>query len=449
MDDERLEPFLIQQSIPFGSFSETVTHPSFLSLFISDDKDVQNYIIQHFDQILQLAFRITRGKKASIIASTQIIKNCKYPFLNRLYTETNLINFLTNYPFRCRVFKPASHHLYFLLLHIFIYTQNDSIVPSFATRNYFESLLEISDLYPAYSFIIDAIRDQRYATTLQNINFSQSVFNFLGVEALHDSCMSILTIGMENPPFNYQIADVLQKTNALRKMIDICLKDIDPDTIKFIKYTVQAYVKKRSVYRMQRVFSYIQKYQDKFCDTVSGQKFFTRATEDLAIIALTIAEEEHIVSPSFERMLYRLSEDFFVFQNNSILHSLVVNIFKVLSDCGLLTQSVVKASGIGLRIVDAYLHKKNDVTISYWGHTRELSLIINRFDVTQFGIDRRIWDSAVMGRVTEEKNIIHRDYGGYTPRFNITPAAIDQIVSVSLIFLTFLGIMWIFRKRIQ
>ncbi|EAX96677.1 hypothetical protein TVAG_489590 [Trichomonas vaginalis G3] len=432
------------------NFVDYVTSTSFMNLFMNNDSKTLDFVIAHFDQIMQLGFRTVNGKKNLVTPCLQIIRNIRYPFLTDVYQKTNLASFLTNYPIHCRAFSNASHHIYFLLLPNYIYTQTRRLMSPFSTDEFFSSIIQVCDLFPANEFLRQTISTAgaRTLSIFDQISFCPRLTQCLFYNELAIPAIEILTLGLANR-LQYQVVDTLMQNQILQNLIELSMKSKTPEYFGFLRSVFQISQKNPSFYKAKQLSQKITEYKDEFCSIVLRLRLFTRISEVAAYLVIDIIEFDHIITDPFIEMTRRLVIDFFDFPAHTFLHQTVLSLFRMLLKTGHLTPSIISRSGLPMKLVDAYDRREGEIGVSFWAETRELAEIVNMFGITQFGITQDVWRKKVMNRVNAEMAIIQKDYGGYTPRISCNGSILDLLLSFIVIFVTFLGIMWVFRKRIQ
>lgn len=438
------------QQQPVLDFAEYITSASFMNLFMSSDSRTLQFVIEHFDQIMQLGFRTVTGKKSLVTPCLQIIKNIKYPFLTDVYQQTNLASFLTNYPIHCRSFSSASHHIYFLLLPNYIYTQTRRLMSPFSTDEFFNSIIQVIDLFPANEFLRQTISTAgaRTLSIFDQIDFCPHLTNCLFIPELSLPALEILTLGLANG-LQYQVVEALMQGDILDQFINNAINGKMPEYLGFLRSVFQVSQKNPSFFKAKLLSQKITEYKNQFCQKVLRIRYFTRISEAAAYLAIDITENDKVITEPFLEMTRRLVFDFFDFPSHSFLHQTVLQLFRMLLKINHLTPLIINRSGLPLKLLDAYDRREGEIGVSFWAETRELAEIVNMFGAAQFGVSPDDWRKKVMSRVNSELAILGRDYGGYTPAITCNGSIADLLLSFIIIFVTFLGIMWIFRKRIQ
>jgi len=431
-------------------FLTVITSNLFYDGFVSRDSIIIDYIISHFDLILQYGFKTTKCKKHISIICYNILRNITYPLFSRVINETSLITFITNYPIHCKQFSNSSRHMFFLLLPRFIFSSSGQMILPFASTTFFNSIIQVLDYYPAFEFMNGLISraSARTLSTFETINLSSMIISGVFLPVIGHQCEEIICTGFSHG-LQYQIANSLLNNRVIIGLINLAFETRSYLTYGFISSIYHYCVINKSIYQMKQIKQAIESFTHDFCVTILENVFFNQVSDRCLQLITDILDENSKMTQEIFQVCKKVFQDFFLFPNHNILHLSFLKLMIVLSKKSLIDQQFLNGLDMHSNILFHYENKESFKNASYWGHLREIIRLIDLYNVSECGVDQYSWTRWVQSEVSIQNSIVDRDYGGYSPTLRCSFGGLDVALSFLLIFLTFFGILWVFRKRIQ
>ena len=445
-------------------FNRIITSSSFIGQFMSRDIHAQNFVVENFHQILMVGMRTKKEKGRVVVACIAILSSIQYPFLNEIYEKTNLALFLTNYPHYSRTFPPGSMHIYFRLLSHFIYSHNNKVLAPYANQDFFYSLIDLIDNYPATEFLSEFIATANSVTItlLRNLGFCYKLFDCMKDERKKEPALELLGIALKSG-FQYHIIDVLcqeidgdsdildndsDNENRERYIKQLIRTAIDQKDFCFIYFLRDLFAALKSIIsysKAKKLIDDISSFKESFCLLVLNDKRFSRLSDAASNLVIDIHEINLVMYEQLTNMACKLVRNFFDFTMNNFLHNTVVRMFHVIQKTGRLSYDFLGKTEVVSFILDAYTRKKENVGISYWAQARDIATLLSTFDISKF-VSLDLWNRYVKRKINHESWIAKSEYGGYKPTIFCVKNEYDFFISISIIVFTFLAIIIIFKK---
>ena len=432
---------------PTVKLENIITLPSFGSLWTLCDERLYEFIIQHYDELIEIGFQL-KEKSRSSLRCMQIMIASNKVFKHMLYTQTDFIDFMYNYVFNINKYPSYSHKNYFTVLPNIMFDDNGKLVSKFDGK-FFVALFENIQNEIVYNYVLNLVSVENVQSSTVQIIKQNDIMKIIVNHFTKDGPYSIkryhrLFMGMVGGRYDSQAIDALLE--EIDGIIKFAIEKKDTDSFLFIR-DVNRYASRRFWFsKWKKIHSHVIPHIAIFCRIGIENKAFTPISEACIKLSISITETTGEVRPEFMNLFANLSKQFFEYKRNDFLHICFLNCLNLLLSYKKYQQellTIFNETDFFNRIIMCYEERESDFVSSYWGHLRVISEKIDYLAKRGKNIDLAKWNSIVIEKNKLNESIIKRRYGGPLP-FNPNERDPFMLYFYCFIFILFSIIVLIF-----
>ncbi|OHS97616.1 hypothetical protein TRFO_09312 [Tritrichomonas foetus] len=387
-------------------FVKLLENPDFDFKLHTFDKELIDSLFQYYDLVISYLFE---GETKNL----KLLSKCKYFLLSpkswikkRFLNDTNLKEYLTNFP---KKFKEKHHTIrlaYSMILESFLKTKDFSINTDFASAELFENLISVCDFNTSYELLEKLITDdnQKISYYLIGIHFSDILSKYLiGDKILNFNVQKLFNLLVNNNWENY-VADSLTKDALFIQFLNSTFER--PNVYQNFDFILK-------IYKHSTRYPHISNWKTLNITIASRMKDFRSIVQKTQNWCMTANISLHIINEyllytkkctqSDKNILFDLVEKFFSMPRCTILHLSTLSFLKTLDLLNCLDEETIRQSHLVTHIVENYKMRENQVVYAYWGPIRKMSEIVaayvNKKDLSE-------WDLIVSAKNKEIQEIL-------------------------------------------
>ena len=378
-----------------------VQHHEFPLYLSKGNKKLIKFIILNFDKILEYIFENKHKDLNELIPYLSILMSRNPDLKNQILTSTKFVNYITEYPRKVRIYHLPSMPIFFDYLQHFICNETE-LLPYFANRDFFESILQVCDFKKAFEFMETMLTSQHksFRIFFEQIDIATILAeNSVGTNFINFSIIELFELISDS--FSRQCASAVVQNDLITKLFDTGFNENCYQMIDFIDFLYSKtflHPKESMWFTIQFI---VEDRIPEICDFILNQKNFTILSKSNSNLLLTFVNEKENVFPKLQRVIEKLVNDLFEFPTNSFLHNTVYDFLSTIRVTPSLFNEIVQKTNLCKKIVDLYNKREEGVNACYWGQLREISELITM----PFNVSQNEWNFVVQTNSNNEKLI--------------------------------------------
>lgn len=415
---------------PNSSLEDALSSKYFTNRWLNQNETLCTFIINHYNELIEIGFQI-KSESIFSIRCLQIMGSFNQNFRNRLFNETNFLQFVYNYIFNISTYPYYSQKNYFYVLPNIMLDQLNRLHPIFDV-SYFKELSAHIDNDFAYNFLLRAITLAPFTVTrvIKKIELEKTIIlNFLVRNQKEADKMKTKLLLIRSQSIFKEIVGTKMEgnsSNILFDNIDAIIQDAidspNAETFSFIQFVDEYSMKKFSFSKWKKVHLKIVPYMSTFCRliTKSNSKIFTSLSHSITMLAISVTSTTKNVNSNFIELFHFLITLFFESKTNTFLHNICVKAFNLLLSLDQINSSFLDELDLFRKVTDCYEKVDVEYYNSFFGQLRIISELMAKFVVNSKTVDSEKWNKYVVAKNTEFDNLIDKRYGGNVP-INMNP----------------------------
>ena len=430
-DDDALKQVIASGN---ANFVVVLSHQSFWSLWMRQEPEIVEFVIDHFDDVIAHALQMSQPVVRNVTIRCMKIIVTDLPNARALiFEKTNIGPFFADFVTKegnLDTVNPRILQAYFNILPAVAFDTNIKLCPALDKPEYFRTLCERVDILPIYLFLSHMLTHVPGLRVLRDIEYCGIFVNnlFKSLEVRHRS-QRLLCRAFDKNCY-YGIPNVfVTDESTLERVFRIAFDEKDVAIFDLLKRIVEKAECDNWSRAWKSVHARFVEKCDDFCDVILNDSGYTKNSDSCTRIVTLIFSSTNNFTPKIHKVVLHLTNLFFELSHNSFLHNSFVNFVTTLNKNKCITAELVKEMGICQKIVDQYEKRDCIVTSSNWGHMRLLSQMLDRHARLQ--IPAESWQHVVCDENQRKELIISKPYG----RPKSTCRAVNYIFLGALVIL--------------
>ena len=400
MNSPSLDEILSKQD-DLPDLSVVVHHREF-SLFLSKgNKKLIKYIILNFDKILEFIFEKTYKDPNEVIPYLAILLTRNSDLKNEILTSTKFVNYITEYPRRVKIYHLPSMPIFFDYLQHFICNDTE-LLPYFANRDFFESILQVCDFKKAYEFMETMLTSKykSFRIFFEQIDIASILAeHVIGTTFINFSIIELFEIISDS--FSRQCASAVVQNDLITKLFDAGFNEVCYQMIDFIDFLYEKSFQHTKESMWNTIQFLVEDRIPEMCDFILNQKGFTIICRSSSSLLLTYISEKETIFPKLQKVIEKLVNEVFEYPTNSFLHNIVFDFLSSLRIIPSIFNEIVTHTDLCKKIVDMYDKREEGIAACYWGQLRQISELIT----IPHNVSQNQWNNIVQTNSKNEKII--------------------------------------------
>lgn len=375
------------------------------------DQELINCLFDNFQKIINYTFNDQKADSLISIKCLSFLLTRNIKIHNRLLQETNIIDFLTNYPLKFDAINHILRTRYAEVLEAFLLPEPYQFNKNVGNNQLFENLISVCDYNSSFETIKKVIseEDQKVIYHLLTIHFIDNVSRYItGIRIINFNSQQILIHLIDRGCENF-VAESLTKNALFSSYVYLAFNNqtvsknfyfIEKIYRYSVKYSKNSNWNTLEIIISSRIddFRKIVMNTDKWCDT---------SNISVSIINHILLFHNRFSDKDYD-MFHFLIDKFFSMPNCSILHLSVLKYFMIMQELGKLNLKILKDTFLIKRIIECYKKREqsDDPQFVYFGAIREMSNFITPY-IDKENYDD--WNTIVLKRNKEINNIIDKN----------------------------------------
>lgn len=412
---------------PSSSLEDVLMLNNFVSLWIRCDPLLYSFLIDHYDELIEIGFQIKSESRYELRKKCiQIMCSNSQIFRQKLFTETNFLRFVYSYLFNISFYPFYSQKYYFDVLPYIMLDPNDKLQAIFDDL-YFIELFKNADNEYIYNFTLKLVCSSppSIQNFLKNIEPAQIIVNNLAQVNFSETnnFNNRLYLIRNQTLFKRMIGSKIEGNASIflyeqiDQIIENAIKNRNSSTFSFLRFIDEYSSSKNYFSKWKSIHYKITPYLTSFCELVlqSEPNSFNSLSESCSMLSIKIISTTKIVTDDFIELFKRLSSLFFVMKRNSFLHNCFLHSINLLISLGKINSEFLDDLNLFNKIIHCYENRMDDYNSCYWGQLRLVSESINQFALKSKTVDLTKWNEIVVKKNKISEKIIHKNYGGIVP----------------------------------
>ena len=370
-------------SNPSSKLSDVIRQLSFMGLWSIQDQQLVNYVVNHFGEVIDLAFQLAPNAEPALVSRAVKIITVQTKSVRSLYFEkAKLGEFLLEFVTGEEALDSRPHNVlqaYFNLLPMLAFDERQKLAPILDNDVFFITLFRRVDIFPVFVFVqrLVASPPSGAIPVLKRIDFGAIlVKNLVEQPVLRLRSQMVLKRVLEGS-VHYGIASALTERGSLDKIVEIGVNDKGPAIFAFLRQVARISGTRYWSRDWRSVQSLIAKHLVEFCQVILNDDGFNKNSESCTRLVCMIFASSGVVTPEIRSVVLHLSQRFFELPQNSFLHNCFVAALAELAKHRRLTDDLVKEMDLCKKIISQYKQRDAIVTACNWGQMREISHLID------------------------------------------------------------------------
>lgn len=364
----------------------------YFSCLTKADPLIVNYVVKNFDQILHFVFEQSVRETREVTFALKILAASNPDLKNALIKNTKFVNYIIEYPKTIKIYHPPSVTRYFQYLPAFISDNNSEISHLFLNRDFFESIIQVCDIYEALMFMKSVFNSRGVSIEifLSQINIASIIATYITDNStLSMHCIMLFKTLMER--YVRQCSTAIIHNNMIPRMIDLSLKENYHHLAEFVSYLYQESYRYPNESTWRTIQFLVDDRIPEICDFIITRTKFEPISKALCEIIIIYLDEQRQFFPKAAIMTEKLTNDVFTHQTNSFLHNIVLRLYEILTIFPAPFTELISRTDICRKIVE--YNKKQDKARNtcIWGFLWQASLLIK----TPINVTKKDWDAII------------------------------------------------------
>lgn len=431
------------------SFEDVIDHCEFYVLWRENDPLIVDFIIEHFDLVINYAFQIDSQNKSRSDRCLSIIEFCKPKIMLTIAKETQFFNFILEFPLQIHKYSHLTQTTYFSLLPRLLNQQNMNIMPQLGAAKFFESFVQVITLDPCFTFLISVVdsANKHIRGWLINIHVTTILFkNIFENQEKAKRCEQLL-MHLLNANHVDKLPELILYNNTLayQNYVKLALQENRTSSIEFLLFLFQYSCDAKHFRPFRKVQACIIADFDSFSIAILSNKSFNRMSESCLHLCCAIMLVTKKITDPFEVIFEKLTRDFFSYPTNSFLHNAYLQMIVAMKNADVLTPMLLENCHLYSMIIEVIKHRNGQFNASYYGQITEISKIIDVYASSCPSLNASHWE-YVMNTVYEKDQIIHSKNAR---QFQKPNQRTDVVIIVLSIMVLIISAFIVFAQRKQ
>ena len=377
-----------------------VKHRDFFRYLQKGEPCVISYIVNNFDRILEIIFEEQHEQRV-ISPFLQILMCSNQEVKKTIISSTKFVNYILEYPRRIKIYHHSSVYLFFNSLSSFI-SENSELLPFFANRDFFESIIQNCDIKQAHNFMHAVLTSKSKSFTIffNQIDIPSILARYIiGTGDLNMNVISLFESITDL--YSRQCAASIVQNDLVTALIDTSFEKNCHQLMDFLDFLYTKSYQNQKESMWYTILFLVEDRIPEMCDFILKQNIFIPLSRSASNILLTYITERGQTFPKLIHVIEKFAVDFFKFPTNSFLHNTCFYLLSSIAHIPQKLNDVVKQTNLCTSIVNAYKQRETNADACYWGALREITELIKE----PIGVPKAEWNNIVQQNAKIEKII--------------------------------------------
>lgn len=410
---------------PKTSLDDVLSSQYFLHCWKKHDSHLFSFIIDHYDEFINIGFQI-KSESINSIRCLQIMSSTNKTFRHDLFTKTKFLQFVHDYIFNIASYPYYSQKNYFYVLPNLMLDKFD-MLNSIFDQNYFTELFYHLENDFAFTFILRLIDygPISISKTLNEIKLDELVVsNMITYNSMNNQDPTsklilvrsyILFKELVSSKFEGNLESILH--DKIDDIIDVAIKNPNAECFSFLRYVDELSTSKSDLSKWHKIHLKIIPHLSSIIEIVlnSRTKQFNSLYESCTLLSISITLTTKEVPVTFIYLFRYLLSLFFVLKTNSFLHNCFLQTFKTLVSLDKVDSAFLDENKLFAKVTESYENREKDGFCTYWGQLRKISKKMDKFTKNSKTVDLEKWKKFVIETNKESEKVLNSKYGEHLP----------------------------------